>query len=67
MQFRSKRYVQYRPNPKTQSGEHVLNHADYTAPTRNHELDHTDHTDHTDQDCVCPAWQIEAMNCRNEL
>ena len=31
--------------------------ADYTAPTRQHELDHTDHTDrtdhtdHTDQEC----------------
>ena len=23
-------------------------HADCTAPTRQHELDHTDHTDHTD-------------------
>ena len=24
-------------------------HADYTAPTRQHEVDHTDHTNHTDQ------------------
>ena len=23
-------------------------YADYTAPTRQHELDHTDHTHHTD-------------------
>ena len=25
----------------------MLEHADDTAPTRQHELDHTDHTDHT--------------------
>ena len=35
-----------------------LDHADYTAPTRPHELDptdHTDHTDHTDQEyLICP-------------
>ena len=30
----------------------VLDHADYTAPTRQHELSHTDHTDHTDQEYV---------------
>ena len=29
--------------------EHVQEHADYTAPTRHHDLDHTDHTDHTHQ------------------
>ena len=38
--------------------KHVLDHAEYTAPTRQHELDHTDHTDHTDQEYICPAWQI---------
>ena len=32
----------------------ALDHADYTALTRQHELDHTDHTDHTDQDYICP-------------
>ena len=26
----------------------------YTAPTRQHELDHTDHTDHTDHGYICP-------------
>ena len=26
-------------------GKHVLDHADRTAPFRQHELDHTDHTD----------------------
>ena len=36
--------------------ENVLHHAGYTAPTRQHELDHTNHTDHTDQEYVCPAW-----------
>ena len=30
----------------------VLGHPDYTAPTRQHELDHTDHTDHTDQELI---------------
>ena len=35
-----------------------VGHAGYTAPTRQHELDHTDHTDHTDQEYICPAWQI---------
>ena len=34
-----------------QSGKHVLDYADYTAPTRQHELDHTNHTD--DQ-YICP-------------
>ena len=32
-----------------QPRKHALDHAGYTAPTRQHELDHTDHTDHTDQ------------------
>ena len=32
----------------------MLDHADHTAATRQHELDHTDHTDHTDQDYICP-------------
>ena len=30
----------------------VLDHAHYTAPTRQHELDHTVHTDHTDQEHI---------------
>ena len=30
--------------------KHVPDHADYTASTRQHALDHTDHTDHTDQE-----------------
>ena len=45
--------------------KHVLvEHAGCTAPTRQHELDHTDHTehtdhtDHTDQGSIFPAWQI---------
>ena len=44
-----------------QPRKHALDDADYTAPTRQHELDHTDHTDYTDQQSVCPAWQIEIM------
>ena len=31
----------------------VLDHADYTAPTRRHELDHTDHTDHLPYKVYC--------------
>ena len=31
-----------------QPRKRVLDHAGYTAPTRQHKLDHTDHTDHTD-------------------
>ena len=31
-----------------QPRKHVPDHAGYTAPTRQHELDHTDRTDHTD-------------------
>ena len=37
-----------------QPRKHVLDHAGYTASTRQHELDHTDHTDHTDQEPICP-------------
>ena len=33
-------------------GKPALDHADYSAPTRQHGLDHTDHTDHTDQECL---------------
>lgn len=29
---------------------HILDYPDCTAPTRQHELDHTDHTGHTDQE-----------------
>ena len=32
---------------QVQLREHFLDHAGYTAPARQHELDHTDHTDHT--------------------
>ena len=47
-------------------GENMPDNADYTAPTRKHELDHrdhrdhtdhtdhTDHKDHTDQEYICP-------------
>ena len=31
-----------------QPGNHILDDADCTDPTRHHELDHTDHADHTD-------------------
>ena len=41
-----------------QPRKHALDLADYTAPPRQHELDHTDHTDHTDQGYIYPAWQI---------
>ena len=34
--------------------KYVPDHADHTAPTRQHEVDHTDHTDHTDQRSICP-------------
>ena len=46
------------PVVQIQPKKPVLDHADDTAPTRQHELDHTDHTDHTDQEYICPAWQI---------
>ena len=42
---------------QVQPRRYVLDHADYTAPTRQHELDrtdHTDHIDHTDQESICP-------------
>ena len=35
--------------------KHVPDSADCTAPTRQHELDHTDHTDHTDQESTVSA------------
>ena len=31
-----------------QPRKHTVDDADYTAPTRQRELDHADHTDHTD-------------------
>ena len=37
-----------------QPRKHGLDDAGYTAPTRQHELDHTDHTDHTDQEYILP-------------
>ena len=44
----------------TDPREHVLvGHADYTAPIRQHELDHTDHTDHTDQESKYALKYIE--------
>ena len=30
----------------------TVNHSDFTAPTRIHELDHTNHTDHTGQEYI---------------
>ena len=53
-----------------------VGHADCTAPTRKHELDHTDHTDHTIiqiiqiiqiKESICPAWQIESMKLESIL
>ena len=41
-----------------QPRKHALDYAGYTAPTQQHELDHTDHTDHTDQESVFPVWQM---------
>ena len=38
-----------------QPRKNVLDYADFVAPTRQHELDHTDHTD---QGSIFPAWQI---------
>ena len=35
-----------------QHRKHVVDHADYMAPSRQRELDHTDN------ECICPAWQI---------
>ena len=32
-----------------QPRKHIPDHTGYTAPTWQHELDHTDHTDDTDQ------------------
>ena len=48
----------------------MLDHADYTARTRQHELDHTDHTyhtDHTDQEyiylpCLADLHHEEGIN-----
>ena len=37
-----------------QPSKYVLDHADDTAPIRQHELAHTDHTDHTNQESICP-------------
>ena len=39
-----------------QPRQHILliDHAGYTGPTSQHELDHTDHTDHTDRESICP-------------
>ena len=51
----------------------MLNHADYTAPTRQHEVDHTDHTDHTDHlsevcilmsECECLIHPRQEMETR---
>ena len=39
----------------TQEKMCCVDDADYTAPTRQHELDHTDHTDHTDQESTVSA------------
>ena len=38
----------------------VLDHAGYTAPTRQHELDHTDHTD---QESFCALKNLDHALC----
>lgn len=47
-----------------QPGEHGPDRADFTGPTRLHELDHTDHADQED---ICPERSIvdnQLMICR---
>ena len=46
MKFRDDSLVYTHIQPR----KHALDHAGYTAPIRQHELDHADHTDHTDQE-----------------
>ena len=48
---------------QTQPRKPVLDHAGYTAPTRQHELNHTDHTDHTDQESIYLPWNIHVTVC----
>ena len=38
--------------------EYTVDDAGYTAPTRQHGLDHTDHTDRTDQEYIYLPWKI---------
>ena len=45
----------------TDPTQEVLDHADCTASTRQHELDHTDHTDHTDQESISPEGLDDRM------
>ena len=43
----------------------VLELPDYTAPTRQRELDHADHTDHTDhtgQEHICLLYTSDAAD-----
>ena len=49
--------LKYSTDP-IQEGRATIDHADYTASTRQLEIDHTDHTDHTDQGSICLAWQV---------
>ena len=55
--------LQYRSNP--QETRATVDDADYTAPTWQHELDHTDHTDdtdhtdHTDHELYCCTAVVE--------
>ena len=48
--------VQHGSNP---GNMRYIDHADCTATTRQHEVDHTDHTDHTDQESLCLAWHTD--------
>ena len=47
-----------------QHRNHVLDHADYTAPTLQRE---PDPTDHTDQEYICPLKDLQIMNCKWQL
>ena len=44
---------------------YVLDHADCTAPTLQHELDHTGHTDHTDQEYLPSLADLDNVFSRN--
>ena len=49
-----------------QSRKYALDHAGYTAPTRQHELNRTDHTDHTDQESNCRPCLADLDNTDQE-
>ena len=54
-----------------QPRKHVLDDADNTAGTLQHELDDTDHTDHTDQEYIFPersrSWTVAGIDDLSEL